>query len=273
MFLTLIKKINIIINDLNVLIPNSNRYINQKHNDYLDIITNKNDFINILYLSNYIYLINNYIYNITTYDIKYFNKNINDKKYDIINLLKEIINNINNIINIDDVCVYIKNSNINELVNILYLLFILKNNILCIKYAIKLKLNNNNVYLRHLYIYNYDALINNTFKLSNNTGLKPDVITKQQYINDSRCFTDFDKNNINIIQMTQLNGNKYINSFINLFFEEIKLKKKNYNNNGKLIDYGKSNEIKLYNNYVRKISHNKGVIQNTEISVFELFKI
>jgi len=220
MFLTLIKKINIIINDLNILIPNSSHYNNQKQNDYLNIITNKNDFINILYLSNYIYLINNYIYNITTYDIKYFNKNINDKKYDIINLLKEIINNINNIINIDDVCVYIKNSNINELVNILYLLFILKNNILCIKDAIKIKLNNNNVYLRHSYIYNYDALINNTFKLSNNTGLKPEVITKQQYINGSHSFTDFDKKNIKIIQMKQLDGNKYINSFINLFLKK-----------------------------------------------------
>tara|TARA_Y100000389_G_scaffold202939_2_gene249813 strand:- start:41 stop:862 length:822 start_codon:yes stop_codon:yes gene_type:complete len=273
MILTLIKKNNIIISELINLLPNSNIYIDQKYNNFTHIISDDKDIINILYISEYINIINNYIYNIITNEIKYFNKNIINKKYEVINLINQIITEINNNIIIDDVCTYIKNSNFNEFLNVLYLLFILKNKSQCIIDAIKLKVNNNNVYLRHKHIYNYDMLLSNKHKIQNNIGLTPDIINTQQYINNTYDFTKLDKNNIDAIHMNELNGNKYINSFINNFFNEKQLTEKGYNNIGKLIDYGKSNEIKLYNNYARRKAYNKGKSENTEISVFELFQL
>ena len=274
MILTLIKKINIIINDLLNLLQNSNIYINKKYDDFSHILADdKINIQNLISLSEYIYIINNYIFNLIIFQKQYFNKNVYDK-------INEININITDIINVvgkndifDDICTYIKNSNDNEYLHILYLLFITKSNNKCIVDVIAKKMNNNNVYFRNLTVYNYDSLILNKYKLNPYIGLTSDFIEETKYINNTVDYIQLNKNNINTISDNVLKNNKFINEYINSYYDSLQLTEKKYDNIGVLIDYGKSIEIQLYNNYTRRQAYNKGTMNNTEISVFELFNL
>lgn len=274
MILTLIKKINNIINELLYILQNSNIYLNNKYNEYENIITNDDiNIFNLISLSEYIYIINNYIYNIIINDKKNFNENINNKIQEINVNINNIINIIHNNINQNEICTYIKNSNHNELISILYILFITKILNKCIYDSIISKLSNLDIYLNNNLIYNYDSLIcnNNQFVKSDQTGLNIDFIKSNQFINNNIDFTkkgEFKKINNNIMK-----HNKFINNYINNYFNEISLTQNEYKNTGVLIDYGKSIEIQIYNDYTRKHAYNKGMMNKTEISVFELFNL
>ena len=151
MILTLIKKINIIINDLLNLLQNSNIYINIKYADFIHILTdNKINIQNLNYLSEYIYIINNYIFNLIVFQKQYFNKNIQEKINEVNTNINEIIDIINKNDVVDDICTYIKNSNYDEYLHILYLLFIIKNDNKCVVDVIVKKMNNTNIYSRNL---------------------------------------------------------------------------------------------------------------------------
>lgn len=274
MILTLIKKINNIINELLYILQNSNIYLNNKYNEYENIITNDDiNIFNLISLSEYIFIINNYIYNIIINDKKNFNENINNKIQEINVNINNIINIIYNNINQGEICAYIKNSNQNELISILYILFITKISNKCILDSIISKLSNPDIYLNNNLIYNYDSLIcnNNQFLKSDQMGLNVEFIKSNQFVNNNIDFTkkgEFKKLNNNIMR-----HNKFINNYINNFFNEISLTQNEYKNTGVLIDYGKSIEIQIYNDYTRKHAYNKGMMNKTEISVFELFNL
>jgi hypothetical protein len=276
MILTLIKNINIIINDLLNLLLNSNLYINNKYTDFIDILANDEVNIkNIIYLSEYIYIINNYIFNIITFENKHFNANINDKISNIqvdINGIINIINDRKKNIN-SDLCAYIKNSNNDEYLHILYLLFITKYNDKCVADSIYEKMNDKNNYSRNYTAYDYDSLVLNKNMSNPNRGLTPGFVVQSKYINNTSDYTQLNKNNISIIYDNILKHNKFINEYINNYYDLLELNKNKYNNIGVLTDYDKSIEIKLYNNYARRCAYNKGNTNNAEISVFELFNL
>jgi hypothetical protein len=274
MILTLIKKINIIINDLLNLLQNSNIYINKKYDDFSHILADdKINIQNLISLSEYIYIINNYIFNLIIFQKQYFNKNIYEKINEININITDIINIVNKNDIFDDICTYIKNSNDNEYLHILYLLFITKSNNKCIINVIAKKMNNNNVYFRNSTVYNYDSLILNKHKLNPYIGLTSDFIEESKYINNTADYIQLNKNNINTISDNVFKNNKFINEFINNYYDSLQLTEKEYNNIGVLIDYGKSVEIQLYNDYTRRQAYNKGNMNNTDISVFELFNL
>lgn len=273
MILTLIKKINNIINDILNILQNSNIYINNNYEEFVDILSNDEiNIYNIISLSEYIYIINNYIYNIIINEKKNFNTNIKDKINEINIHVNDIIKIINENLIINDICAYIKNSNNNEFLHILYLIFLLKNKNKCIIDTITEKMNENNVYLRNMNVYNYDSLIFNEYNNINKNGLTSEFIKQTQYINNDAEYTEKNKN-IKIINDNLLRHNKFINEFVNNYYDTIELKDKEYNNFGALIDYGKSVEIQLYNDYTRRHAYNKGTMNKTEISVFELFNL
>tara|TARA_Y100000389_G_C17465968_1_gene525548 strand:- start:1139 stop:1963 length:825 start_codon:yes stop_codon:yes gene_type:complete len=274
MILTLIKKINNIIIELLYILQNSNIYLNNKYNEYENIITNDDiNIFNLISLSEYIYIINNYIFNIIINDKKKFNENINNKIQEINVNINNIINIIYNNINQDEICTYIKNSNHNELISILYILFITKILNKCIYDSIISKLSNLDIYLNNNLIYNYDSLIcnNNQFDKLDKTGLNVDFIKSTQFINNNIDFTK--KGELKKLNNNIMRHNKFINNYINNYFNEISLTQNEYKNTGVLIDYGKSIEIQIYNDYTRKHAYNKGVMNKTEISVFELFNL
>lgn len=274
MILTLIKKINNIIIELLYILQNSNIYLNNKYNEYENIITNDDiNIFNLISLSEYIYIINNYIYNIIINDKKNFNENINNKIQKINVNINNIINIIHNNINQNEICTYIKNSNHNELISILYILFITKILNKCIYDSIISKLSNLDIYLNNNLIYNYDSLIcnNNQFYKLDQTGLNVDFIKSNQFINNNIDFTK--KGELKKLNNNIMRHNKFINNYINNYFNEISLTQNEYKNTGVLIDYGKSIEIQIYNDYTRKHAYNKGMMNKTEISVFELFNL
>ena len=281
MFLTLIKKININIVEITNLITNSYIYINKKYIDYeynTNIYENI-DIITVLKTSEYIYIINNFIYQLKTNEKNYINKEINIKIYEIKNYIKEIINILFKKLNIEELCEYIINSNKNELYYILYIIFLSKIKNKCIINKINEKINEKNIYIQHKEIYNYDNIINGINIRKQNKGIDEKFIKNSNYINTNKNIIKINEEIINKKNYNIINCNKLINEYIFNYYNKIELIKKEYNNNGNLIDYGKNNEIKLYNNYMRRKTYNKGINLNKknaiqlEKSIFEVFNI
>ena len=281
MFLTLIKKININIVEITNLITNSYIYINKKYIDYeynTNIYENI-DIITVLKTSEYIYIINNFIYQLKTNEKNYINKEINIKIYEIKNYIKEIINILFKKLNIEELCEYIINSNKNELYYILYIIFLSKIKNKCIINKINEKINEKNIYIQHKEIYNYDNIINGINIRKQNKGIDEKFIKNSNYINTNKNIIKINEEIINKKNYNIIKCNKLINEYIFNYYNKIELIKKEYNNNGNLIDYGKNNEIKLYNNYMRRKTYNKGINLNKknaiqlEKSIFEVFNI
>lgn len=275
MILSLIKKINNVILELLSLLPNSRDYIDINNiNITIDVI----NISTISELSIYLFKINYYLYSLQEIK-KTFNENIIFKKQEIENILKEIKNKIyeNIELNISDYSIYIKNSNIEELNSILYIIYITSNKNEKIINEVKNKMNDENVYLRHEVIYNYDNLLYGKISINDTMGLTTNLVKNTKFINNSEInnYTKYNKNKIKEIKLTSSIGNKYINNFLNEYFMEKTLTPQTYTNKGKLIDVNKSNEIKIYNEYVRSnVRTDKAQnFNNLEISIFEAFSL
>ena len=273
MILTLIKKINTNIASLVSLLPSSKQFIDLQYieNTLIDVL----DVHNIGGLSQYLYILYNFLDKIKEFK-KEFNENIIFKIQEVENTLKDVINNATASIkkDIKDFTAYIKNSNSKELKDILYIIYISDIDNIDIINEIKYKVNDDNVYLRHKVIYDYDYLLNGKLKVNDTMGLTSDVVNQTRFINDKDkdLYTKVKKDKIIELHSKPNIGDKYINCFLNDFYTDKTLVKKKYTNRGKLIDINKSNEIKIYNEYVK--GNSKGEDYNRlEVSVFEAFNV
>ena len=142
-------------------------------------------------------------------------------------------------------------------------------------------MNETNIYLEDKNIYNYDKLLLGENIKKEEIGINKNYIINNKYINiNTNDITLNDENIDNLKNYNIIKCNKYIKNIINNFFNEFDLKQLSYENRGLLIDYDKSNEIKLYNDYLRRKNfhkenklNQKNISNKLEISIFEVFNL